>query len=80
MTVPLEIAVFNMQVLPQNMGKCVIGAFFFKNPSSELALNILLLFILRSPIPLLRLICCFASPSNHLLYSLQIDNPLNELC
>lgn len=27
-TLLLEIAVFNMQVLPQNMRKCVIGTFF----------------------------------------------------
>lgn len=35
MTAPLEIAVFNMQVLPQNMGKCVIGAFLKKKIQAD---------------------------------------------
>lgn len=49
MTAPLEIAVFNMQVLPQNMGKCVIGAFYFKKSKQRASLEYLAPFHLAFP-------------------------------
>lgn len=67
-----EIAAFNMQVLPQNMEKCVIGT-TFKNPGTELSLNILLLFISLSLVP-------FSLPSFDMVLLLPPPNIFSVFC